>query len=416
MRIAIRHGMDIPLAGAPAQTLGESRPVGFAALLGSDYPGVRPDFRVAVGDLVGRGQTLFVDRKRPHIAFTAPVSGTVVAITRGARRMLDAIVLRVGTQSPKQFDLPDPRDHAGLRALLLDSGLWTSFRTRPFDHIPDPEAGPAAIFVTAIDTAPLAADPAVVIAAHQAAFQAGVEALGRLTDGTVFVCQAPGTPRCPASDRVNIAEFSGPHPAGLPGTHIHHLMPASAARSVWHLGYQDVIAIGHLLATGELWDERIVALAGPAALNPRLLAVPPGADLDELTGPADIAPDAAILSGSVLHGRSGRFLGRYHTQVTALRAPSSESSRLRDLGRWLLRRRPHDAILPVTAYERVMPLDILPVPLLRALSVGDVETAEALGCLELAEEDLALLSYVCPTGTDYAPLLRHALDEIGGAA
>ena len=415
MRIAIRRGMDIRLAGAPVQSLGEVRPAGFAALLGRDYPGIRPHFLVEVGEAVVRGQPLFVDRKRPDIAFTAPVSGTVADIARGARRMLDALVLRVGDAPPRRFDSIDPADPGALRQLLLASGLWTAFRTRPFERLPDPDASPAAIFVTAIDTAPLAADPALVISANETAFRAGVEALGHLTEGPVFVCQAPGAPLAPEAGRIRVAEFAGPHPAGLPGTHIHHLMPASAARTVWHIGYQDVIAIGLLLATGELWGERIVSLAGPAVRRPRLVHVAPGADIDELASGGNVAPDAALLSGSVLHGHSSRFLGRYHTQVTAL-SPRPGVGRLGDALRWLLRRRPHDAILPVTAYERVMPLGLLPVPLLRALAVGDVETAERLGCLELAEDDLALLNYVCPTGTDYGPLLRHALDEIGEAA
>lgn len=416
MRIAIRRGMDIRLAGAPVQQLGDARRAGFAALLGRDYPGIRPHFLVEVGDQVVRGQPLFVDRKRPAITFTAPVSGTVADIARGARRMLDALVLRVGDAPPRRFDGVDPADPTALRRLLLESGLWTAFRTRPFERLPDPDATPAAIFVTAIDTAPLAADPAVIVAANDTAFRAGVEALGRLTKGPVFVCQAPGAPLAPEGGPVRIAEFAGPHPAGLPGTHIHHLMPASAARSVWHIGYQDVIAIGLLLATGELWGERIVSLAGPAARRPRLVHIAPGADIDEIAAADSVEPGTAILSGSVLHGRSSRFLGRYHTQVTALRPRQETPGRLREGLRWLLRRRAHDAILPVTAYERVMPLGLLPVPLLRALAVGDVETAERLGCLELAEDDLALLSYVCPAGTDYGPLLRHALDEIGEAA
>lgn len=412
MQITIRRGRNIALSGAPTQAPHPGPAISTVALQGADFPGLRPSFEVETGDRVAAGQPLFVDRKRPQIVFTSPAAGVVEEIHRGPRRTLGLIVIRADGDRTVQFDLPPNLDGESVRALLLRSGLWPSFRTRPFERIPDPDAEPAAIFVTAMDTAPLAADASVVLQANADAFAAGLAAIAHLTDGPVFVCQAPGPALAAEEGRVRIAEFAGPHPAGLPGTHIHRLMPAGRDRTVWHVGYQDVAAIGRLTQTGRLSTERTVALGGPAMRDPRLAVTRLGASLDDLAADG-LAPAATLLSGSVLSGRPTRYLGRYHTQVTALEA--RRPGPLREFGRGVskvLGRRGPDPIIPVAAYDRVMALDILAVPLIRALAVGDAESAERLGGLELAEEDVALLSYVCPAGIDYGPLLRGVLDEI----
>lgn len=413
MQIAIKRGRDVILHGQPSKKIRGTHRVSAAALVGRDFPNVRPSFQVEVGSKVAIGQTLFVDSKRPQIAFCAPISGTVAQMRRAQRRRLDHIVISHGGEQFKDFRLPQLSDADGVRRLLLESGQWPAFRSRPFERIPDPTAQPAAIFVTAIDTEPLSAEPADLLREEPEAFRTGLEAIRNLTKGPLYVCQAPGAPVVGDIDRVKYVEFAGPHPAGLPGTHIHYLMPVGRTRQVWHIGYQDVIAIGRLFMTGRIWAERVVSLAGPAVSEPCLVRTCMGADLNDLVADRCIAGDVHIISGSVLSGRLARFLGRYHIQVSALmqnRDWRGQSFLVR-LAKALDKDRT-GAIIPIAAHENVMPFNIPPVPLLRALSVGDAETAERLGCLELAESDMALLTHVCPSKADYSLLLRKVLDEI----
>lgn len=414
--IKIRHGLDISMEGKPRQTVREAGKVASVAISGHDFPDVRPEFSVEPGDKVRAGQTVFTDRRRPEIAFTAPATGAVTAINRGRRRALDSLVIRIESDETVTFPIPGTSDGPEeIRGLLLKSGLWPSFRTRPFGRIPDADAIPNAIFVTAMDTNPLAADPRVAIGRHAEAFRRGLDVLPALTPGPVFVCRANGPPLYDGTpERIRQVTVSGAHPAGLSGTHIHHLAPVANGKSVWQVGYQDVIAIGHLLLSGRLWGERIVALSGSGMRDPALVKLPMGASLDEaLDGELEKGP-MRVISGPVLSGREAGYLGRYHDQVTVIARSDEEVAApgfLSRLGGFFIGV-PDAAIIPRDTFERVMPLDILPVPLLRALSVGDVETARDLGCLELVEEDLALLSHVCTTGTDYGALLRAALDQI----
>jgi Na+-transporting NADH:ubiquinone oxidoreductase subunit A len=322
---------------------------------------------------------------------------------------------------------------------LVASGLWTALRTRPFSKVPAIDAEPVALFVTAMDTQPLAADPAIAIAEQAEAFALGVDVLAKLTSGKTYVCAAAGA-NIPAATAANaeLATFSGPHPAGLVGTHIHFLTGASAARQVWHIGYQDVIAVGRLLLDGQLYSERVVALSGPAASNPRLVRTLLGADLTALCAGEQSAEEARLVSGSVLGGRSvsgaTSYLGRYHNQVTLIAEGrdrtfmgwlSPGAKRHSNMGIYITSffgTKPlamttntngsERAMVPVGSYERIMPLDILPTQLLRSLLVGDTETAQQLGCLELDEEDLALCTYVCPGKYEYGPVLRDNLTRI----
>ncbi len=338
--------------------------------------------------------------------------------------------------------------HADLRTLsreqvignLVASGLWTSLRTRPYGKVPSPASTPHSIFVTAIDTSPLAANPLVIIAQNRDAFADGLRVVSRLTEGTLYLCVSPGA-NMPGSDvkAVRVEEFDGPHPAGLPGTHIHLLDPVSDKKTVWHLNYQDLIAIGILFRTGRLDVQRVVALGGPGVKNPRLLRTRIGANLDELMAGEFNEGEVRVISGSVLCGRQSagpfRFLGRHHLQVSCLK-----EGRRRDFMGWagpgwekfstkpvfasaiFGNRRKYGfttstqgeprAMVPIGMYEKVMPLDILPTFLLRALIVGDTTQSQALGCLELDEEDLALCTFVCPGKYDFGTILRENLNRI----
>ncbi|MCP4320034.1 MAG: NADH:ubiquinone reductase (Na(+)-transporting) subunit A [Hyphomicrobiales bacterium] len=413
MQINIVQGKDIAPAPQPIGEIRSGQSVSTAALVGSDCPGLRPTFQVDVGDKVVIGQPLFFDSRRPHLAFCAPVSGTVTQIRRGQRRTLDLIAIAREGKRSKKFRLPQLSDGEGVRHLLLETGQWPAFRTRPFERIPDPAAQPAAIFITAIDTEPLSADPSDVLRQYAGAFRTGIMAIRNLTAGPLFVCQPPNAPVELDADRVQFVTFSGPHPAGLPGTHIHHLMPVNCTRHVWHIGYQDVIAIGMLFETARIWTERIVTMAGAGVREPTRVRTWLGADLNDLVADNSVAGDVDIISGSLLSGRLARFLGRYHNQISVLLQDRDWTDRgiIGRLARLLDGDRA-GAIIPTAAHENVMAIDIPPIPLLRALSAGDAETAKRLGCLELAESDMALLTHVCPSKLDYAPLLRQSLDEI----
>jgi len=441
MLIRIKKGLDVPISGAPRQEISEGPPVSSVALLGQDYLGVRPTLLVEEGDRVKLGQPLFADRKRPEIVFTSPGSGVVGRISRGEKRALRSVVVELEGEEAEHF-ASYPADRLARLSRdqvvdnLLASGLWTAFRTRPYSKLAEPGAEPGSIFVTAIDSNPLAADPGVVIGTGGGAggdagrqdFANGLTVTSRLTSGAVFLCKEPGADIPPGDPaRVTVAAFAGPHPAGLAGTHIHFLDPVGAGKSVWHVNYQDVTAIGRLFTTGRLSVERIVALGGPVAGRPRLLRTRLGASTGELIRDETATAACRVVSGSALSGHLAAgptaFLGRYHGQITLLAEGRGDRyvvggalGALRARGRayglgTALHGRP-STMLPVEAYERVMPLDILPVPLLRALMVGDTDSARLLGCLELDEEDLALCSFVCPGKQEYGPLLRASLARI----
>lgn len=448
MPIKIRKGLDIPIAGAPEQSIEEAPSVRAVAVMGLDYLGLKPTLHVEQGYTVRLGQRLFSDKTTPAVAITAPASGVIELINRGHRRRLESIVIRLGDgvdQDPVTFS-SYPRQELGslsnsqVRDNLTASGLWTAFRTRPYSHLPSPDSEPHSIFVTAIDTNPLAPDPEVVLAGRKDDFHDGLLLLSRLGGRKVFLCRKAGADiTAPDGESFTTAEFSGKHPAGLPGTHIHFLDPVGARKTVWHINYQDVVAIGELFRTGILPTERVVALAGPMIDRPRLLRTRMGASIDDLIAD-DIKPgDCRVLSGSVLSGRRavgwGAYLWRYHNQVTALREgrertlfgwlrPWGErfsaanvffSSLSRGRRRFALSTSQHGssrAMVPIGLYEDVVPLDILPTQLLRSILVGDTETAQRLGCLELDEEDLALCSFVCLSKYDFGPVLRETLDSI----
>jgi len=441
--IRIKRGLDLPITGAPEQRIEAGRPVRSVAVIGFDYQGMKPTMAVQAGDRVKLGQVLFSDKKTPGIHFTAPGAGVVSAVNRGEQRVLQSVVIELEGDEALEFArYPDTQLDAlsaeQVRDNLQQSGLWTAFRTRPFSRIPAGDSVPASIFVTAIDTHPLAADPAVVIGEASEDFSRGLRILARLAK--VFLCVGEGA-KLPGSGLANVQveSFAGPHPAGLAGTHIHFLDPVSAHKTVWSIGYQDVIAIGRLFATGRLSVERVVALGGPLVNKPRLLRTRLGASLDELTaGELKAGARARVISGSVFGGRTARgacaWLGRYHQQVSCLeegvereflhylRPGVDKHSVLNLYLSKLMSGKLFDfttstngsprAMVPVGNYEAVMPLDILPTQLLRYLIVGDTDMAQKLGCLELDEEDLALCSYVCAGKYEYGPILRDNLTRI----
>lgn len=442
--IKIKKGLDLPIAGKPEQVIHNAKPITEVALLGEEYVGMRPSMKVQEGSLVKKGQVLFEDKKNPGVVYTAPAAGQVVAIHRGEKRVLQSVVIAVQGDEQVTFDKFSVASLVALsneevRRNLVASGLWTALRTRPFSKVPAIDSQPAAIFVNVMDTNPLAADPMVVLAERREDFVHGLTVLSRLTPNKIHVCKAAGAdvPTAPVTN-IEMHEFSGVHPAGLTGTHIHFIEPVGLKKTVWSINYQDVIAIGRLFTSGELDVSRVISLAGPQVNNPRLIRTVIGAKISELTAGELKTGENRVISGSVLHGATAAgphdYLGRYHLQVSVIAEdrhrelfgwvkPSADKYTITrtTLGHFLksklfnLTSSMHGserAMVPIGTYERVMPLDILPTPLLRDLIVGDTDSAQALGCLELDEEDLALCSFVCPGKYEYASLLRKALDKI----
>lgn len=444
--INIKKGLDLPISGAPRQAIEEGNAARSAAVLGPDYPGMKPTMEVKEGDVVAKGQILFSDKKTPGVVYTAPAAGTVAEINRGAKRALRGVVIDIAAEGDSisfashAAEQIQNLDREAVIQQLVQSGSWPALRTRPFSRVPSPETAPHSIFVTAMDTNPLAGDPQIVIAPRIKDFIAGLAVLSTLTDGAVHVCQSAGADmgEYAQSEKIQSHSFGGVHPAGLPGTHIHFIDPVSPNKTVWYIGYQDVLAFGYLFLSGQLDVERIVAIGGPGASNPRLVKTILGANLTELTAGELVEGDQRIISGSVLSGRGANeglpYLGRYHVQVSILR-----EDRERKLVGWLMPgTRMHSVfpaflskwvgeksvefttntngstrgMVPIGTYDTVMPLDILATQLMRSLLVGDLEKAIELGCLELDEDDIALCTYACPGKYEFGPVLRDVLTQI----
>ena len=438
----ITKGLDLPISGAPNQVIENAPAARSVAVIGPDFHGMKPTMEVKVGDKVKKGQLLFTDKKTEGVKYTSPASGTVAAINRGDKRVLQSVVVDVEGNEKEEFASCSGSELKSLErqvvvSNLVDSGLWTAFRTRPFSKVPEVASTPSSIFVTAMDTNPLAASAEVVLAEKAEAFADGLTVLSRLTQGKVFVCKAPDT-KIPSTTDVSVQEFSGIHPAGLAGTHIHFLDPVSDKKTVWSINYQDVVAIGKLFVTGELDVERVVSLAGPQVAKPRLVRTQLGANLDALTAGELLEGDNRIISGSVLSGRKAfgpyGFLGRYHNQVVVisegrerqmmhyLRAGVEKHSvlnvfwsKLTGKDNFAMSSTTNGSdrtMLPLGHFERLMPMDILPTQLLRSLVVNDTEQAQLLGALELDEEDLSLCTYSCSGKFEYGPILRDCLTLI----
>lgn len=439
---SLTKGLDIPIGGAPKQTIESAQEIPSVALLGRDYHGLKPTMAVQEGDKVVTGQLLFTDKRNPGVNFTSPGAGIVTGILRGARRVLQAVEVELdGSDAAEDFGAVAADAIAGLsaeqvREKLLKSGQWTAFRTRPYSKVPAVDATAEAIFVTAMDTRPLAADPAVILADQAADFEMGLQLIAKLAP-KCFVCvgAASKVPQ-PVVEGVEYHTFEGAHPAGLAGTHVNMLAPVSQSTQVWVLGYQEVAAIAKLFQTGQLCTERVIALAGPMVDNPRLLRTRLGASTEALVSDELQAGAVRVISGSVLDGfnaqGSSAWLGRYSQQISAL---SDETPRkfmhwvnpmLKEFSVFNVflgalpatfalsttQNGSRRAMVPLGSYERVNPCDILITQLLRSLLVRDTDEAQKLGCLDLDEEDLALCTFVCHSKYEYGEALRASLEQI----
>ena len=448
----LKKGIDLPLAGEPAQQIVDAKPTKHVGLLGMTYMGMKPTMQVKAGDRVKVGQPLWIEKNDNAVAFTAPASGKVVDVNRGYRRaLLSVTIASDGKNTQAKRYKPVAKDKLSLmkatevRATLLESGAWTALRTRPYSKIPKSDSTPDAIFVTAMDSNPLTADPVVYITEKKAEFEAGIRVLTHLTEGKVYICAKDGTTVPGANvDGAETHTFSGPHPAGNAGTHIHFLHPVSANRTVWTIGYQDVIAWGHLFLTGQILTERVVALAGSSVAKPTLIRTQLGADVNELVKGQfwddKDSQNSRILIGSVFNGiqsvEGTNYIGQYANQICCL--PEGDTD-FRVLG-WAipymdkfssvlnvhfsaLNRKKTQymttnlngsrrAVISLGHLEELTPLDIMATQLVRSLVTLDTDEAQRLGALELDEEDVALFSYADIGKNEYGLALRDCLAKI----
>ncbi|WP_136442832.1 Na(+)-translocating NADH-quinone reductase subunit A [Pacificoceanicola onchidii] len=438
----LKKGLDVPVLGAPESTTIDTATVRTVAILGQDYIGLKPRLAVQEGDVIAAGAPILAHKDTPEVKITAPVSGRIKAINRGARRVLVSVEIEIDDSAAEPVDfsaIGGADSAAGVAEKLCAAGLWTSFRTRPYSKVPGSDERPAAIYVTAMDSEPLSADAAQIIALDEQAFTEGLAAVAKLSEGKTYLCHETGHHVAGREVQgVEVAAFDGPHPSGLAGTHMHFLEPPSAAKTVWSIGYQDVIAIGRLFDTGKLDSRRVVALTGPMVRHPRLVHTVAGASLTELLA-EDLTTKIPVrmISGSILSGRAGEgetaYLGRYARQVTLIEEDhkqipmgwirpmpskyafqpvlgSAFSKKLYKLTSNLNGGR--RAMVPIGTFEQLMPQDFLPTQLLRALLVMDTDSAQALGALELDEEDLALCGFSCPAKYEYGLALRDSLTKI----
>lgn len=371
------------------------------ALLGEDYPGLRIKPAVAQGDEVAVGQTLFFDANRSAIAFVSPIPGRVTELQYGPRRMLSAVTLDPAASGPVA---PSDRltDDSQLRAYLLARGAWPAFTARPFGAPPDPDAQPDAIVVSAVSSSLLGFSPHEILSAREAEFAHGLTALQKLTDGPVHLCVEHGTPQ-PNHDcaRVQVHSNRATTTWRTAGGQTAKIHPTGPHGQIWTIGFQDVLAIGHLLETGTYDPIRFVTVRRSGGRGAATVRVPLGAELQPLlAAELEQRPRNQLVSGSDLHGRPASYLGRYHDSVGTTRPKPK-----------IISRAPRP-LIPLGALNGVLPARVPAVPLMRALSIGDTQTCVKLGCLELLEEDVAPLSALCTSGTDYGRCLRDVLNKL----
>ena len=445
--IKIKKGLNIPINGEPTEEINDSKKSRSVAILGDDYIGMKPSMLVEEGDEVRLGQVLFEDKKNPGVLFTSPAGGKIESINRGDRRALQSVVIEIAKDEEslefKSFSKNELTEVTSdeLRKQLIASGMWTSFRTRPYSKIPPIDSSPSNLFISALDTQPLSPNPENIINLNKESFDFGLLVLRKLLDCPIHISKAEDSNLSISEDtNVKIHTISGPHPAGLVGTQMHFISPASLSNINWSIGYQDLIAMGKLFETGKINVERIISIAGPQVNSPAYFKTRLGACSDEITAGELTQRENRIISGSVISGREAvgpyAYLGRYHNQISVVAEPNSKD---REFMNWLtpgprkfskiplflsslfpkkifkfkaLMNGSDRPIVPIGVYEEVLPFNFLPAMLLRNVVLMDTEKIQALGGLELDEEDLSLCSFVCPGKYDFGSLLRAGLTKI----
>jgi len=442
--ITIRKGLDLPIGGAAEKLLTDARSITTYAMKPTDFVGLTPRLLVEEGDVVAVGDALFCDKNDERIRFTSPVSGQVKAIVRGEKRRLLEVVVETDFKSAPTIELPKTAEE--IKAAMLQCGLWTSLRQRPFGTVANPDDKPKAIFVSAFSSAPLAPDYDFIMQGKEDLLLKGLEALTNLTDGKVHICFKPNQQLAKQLSILNyqfsIHHISGPHPAGNIGTQIAHIDPINKGEVVWTMNIQDVAVLGELVTKGIYNPEKVIAVAGPNIKNPHYYRVKAGACLAEITKaqlPNEDNPMTdRVISGDILSGTqiaADGFLGAYDDLVSII--PEGDyydfmgwlmpgfkkfsfsrtflSGFLPKMLKWKFDTNTHGDERPLVFtgnFERVFPFDIYPTQLIKACIIGDIELMENLGIYEVEPEDFALCEFIDTSKTDIQAIIREALEKL----
>lgn len=437
--IKIRRGLDINLIGEAEKKVNEATSGNFA-IKPPDFAGVFPKMFVKEGDPVKAGTPIFYDKYRDNIIFTSPVSGTVKEIYRGAKRkMLEVRIESDGKMESEDFGKEDPKGLSREKVIekMLKSGVWPLLRQRPYSIIADPGLEPKAIFISAFDSAPLGPDMAYQIDGMEKEFQAGIDALSKLTTGKVHLGLRAGesAPIFTAAKGVQLNYFSGPHPAGNVGIQIHHVDPINKGEVVWYLDPVSVVTVGKLFLEGKFDASRRIALTGGEVTNPQYYNVIIGCNIFPLVKDNRKSTNIRYISGNVLSGtqidKEG-YLGFYDTQLTLIPEGNyheflgwamprfDKFSYSKTFFSWLSPKKKynldtnlnggHRAFVLTGEYEKVFPMDIYPMQLLKAIMVRDIDLMENLGIYEVDEEDFALCEFIDASKTEMQAIVREGLD------
>ncbi len=444
--IKIKKGLDIPLLGEAEKILNSSPRSSVYGVCPPDFYGLTPKMLVKEGDKVKAGTPLFFDKYNEKIIFTSPVSGTFTDLVRGEKRRI--LEVRIDADEKDEyvdFGAADPASLSRGEVIkkLLKSGIWPALRQRPFSVIANPEDKPKAIFVSAFNSSPLGPDLDFIVNGQENAFQTGLQVLKKLTDGKVHLgIHTEHTKNSVLTEikDIEINRFKGPHPAGNVGIQIHHVDPINRGDIVWYAGIQDIIIMGRLFEEGKYDGSKIIALTGSEVLNPRYYRVISGANVSDILGKnirQDENTNLRIVSGDVLTGkkiRSNGFLGFYADQITVIpegdkpeilgwimpnfdkfSISRSFSSFLTPWRKYRLNTNVRSGERPFVitgVYEKVLPMDIMPMQLLKSIMINDIDMMEQLGIYEVAPEDFALCEYVCPSKIEIQAFIRDGLDAI----
>ncbi len=440
--IRIKKGLDINLKGKADKIYQRANRASSYAVKPTDFHGIRPKLMVKVGDEVKVGTALFFDKYNPDVMFTSPVAGKVKTISRGERRkILEVVVEAADKDSFEDFKVKEPveMERGEIISVLKKSGLWPSIKQRPFAIIANAEKMPKSIFISGFNSAPLAPDMDFIIKDYASEFQKGIDVITKLTEGKVHLSLNADYPACKTYAEATGVEkhyFQGPHPAGNPGIQIHHIDPVLKGQYVWYIGPLDVVRIGQLFLNGKLDNNTVVALVGSEVEKPVYYKMIRGAAVESiLSGNLKADGHNRIISGDVLTGDAITkvgHLGYYHNQVTVIPEGNyhefigwalpgfSKYSVSRSFFSWLMPKKEFAldtnlhggkrAYVFTGEYDKVLPMDLFPVHLIKSILYEDIDEMEKLGIYEVAEEDFALCEFVCTSKTNVQQILRNGLD------
>lgn len=444
--IKLRKGLNIRMKGKAEKVLiPEERP-GMFAVKPIDFPGVFPKMCVKPGEEVKAGTTVFYDKKNDKVKYTSPVSGVILDIVRGERRRILEVVIEARSDDYVSFGTGDPEklDATAIKNKLLESGLWPALRQRPYHVVANPDETPKSIFISGFNSAPLAADYDFIIDHLQEEhYLTGIKILRKLTEGNVYLNLSTDSTSnmLKKTPGVEINYFSGPHPSGNVGVQIHHLDPVNKGDVVWYVNLQDIVSIGRLFNEGKYAPDKIVALAGSEVEKPRYYRTRTGASISSvvkgniLTVRGKSSKGVRYISGDVLTGQKIQpdgYLGYYDSTITVI----LEGNYYEFLGwitpglnkfsfshtflTWLMPWKKYRldtnmhggrrAFIITGEYEKVLPMDIFPMQLLKSILVEDIDKMEQLGIYEVAEEDFALCEFICPSKIEIQSIIRKGLD------